>query len=400
MRSVLFVDDEPRVLDGLRRVLHAQRRSWEMEFIEGGPSALERLSGRSFDVVVSDARMPGIDGAALLSRVKEMHPETVRVILSGHTDPQSSLLLAKVAHQFLTKPCDSNTIRDVIEQACALQEILGSQELRALVGAIGALPPSPRIFTRLTTAMADPDADAKGIARIVEEDPAIAAKVLQFVNSSFFAPARRLTNLQDAVAYLGMERLKSLALSVEVFRDFGAVDRTLAKQIEQVQVRSLATAELGSRIVADRRLVEPTFLAGLLHDVGSLALLSRDAAHAANRAAAAESARQPIHVIEEREFGVSHAEVGGYLLGVWGLGADIVAGVTHHHHPERSGQLTLGMVASVHIANALVDETGLGSSSIASTADSAMNAEYVKSIGVTARLPEWRAMLADLEGGS
>ena len=98
-KRILFVDDEPLVLQGLQRMLRSMRDEWEMEFAEGGANALERLAQAHFDVVVSDMLMPGINGAALLAAVMQRHPRTVRIILFGHADKDLILKCVGSIHQ-------------------------------------------------------------------------------------------------------------------------------------------------------------------------------------------------------------------------------------------------------------------------------------------------------------
>ena len=83
MTSVLFVDDEPRILNGLRKMLQSMRDEWHMEFAESGAEALERLAAHRFDVLVTDVRMPQMSGGDLLARVQESHPEVARIALCG-----------------------------------------------------------------------------------------------------------------------------------------------------------------------------------------------------------------------------------------------------------------------------------------------------------------------------
>lgn len=111
---ILFVDDEPRVLRGLERTLGALREEWEMAFADGGASALSLCAGSTpFDVVVSDIRMPGIDGVALLREVRTLLPAAARIALTGHADQDESL--RDLVHGFLAKPCDPRELRTVIE---------------------------------------------------------------------------------------------------------------------------------------------------------------------------------------------------------------------------------------------------------------------------------------------
>src|SRR5208337_2001432 len=220
MRRVLFVDDEPRILEGLRRMLRPQRHEWEMAFAPGGEAALALMEASPFDVIVSDMRMAGMDGATLLCRVRELYPQMVRIVLSGHTELSTALRVVPVAHQFLAKPCDAEMLRVAIERACHLKALLHDDSIRRTVGALCELPSLPRTYHALTLALADPDTSIQRIAGIVELDVGISTKVLQLVNSAFFGIARSITNIQNAVSYLGISTLKSLVLSVEVFRVF------------------------------------------------------------------------------------------------------------------------------------------------------------------------------------
>ena len=143
MRRILFVDDEPRILEGLRRMLHGERDHWDLRFAGSGAAALAELAREPADVVVTDMRMPGMDGAELLARVATVAPDAIRIVLSGQTDDLASTRTVPVAHQFLTKPCQAQVLREVVERACALRELLASPGLRRLIKTVDTLPSVP-----------------------------------------------------------------------------------------------------------------------------------------------------------------------------------------------------------------------------------------------------------------
>ena len=97
-RRILFVDDEALILGGLQRMLRGMRAEWEMVFAESGAKALELMEQSPFDVVVSDMRMPGMNGAALLAEVMKRFPKTIRLILSGHADQELILKCVGSTH--------------------------------------------------------------------------------------------------------------------------------------------------------------------------------------------------------------------------------------------------------------------------------------------------------------
>jgi DNA-binding NtrC family response regulator len=157
MKHILFVDDEQQILDGLKDLLRKQRKQWTMVFALGGEAALRELQQQPFDVVVSDMRMPGMDGATLLTRVKELYPSSARIILSGHAERDSIVRALPVAHQFLNKPCDAALLRMVVERACELQRLLQNEKIRCLIGKLDKLPSVPHTYWELTRVAALPD---------------------------------------------------------------------------------------------------------------------------------------------------------------------------------------------------------------------------------------------------
>jgi DNA-binding NarL/FixJ family response regulator len=199
MKRVLFVDDDPLILSGLRRMLRDQRQEWEMCFACSGEDALRMLAEIPCDVVVSDMRMPQMDGAELLSRVRSMFPDTVRIVLSGQSDKEAILKCVGPAHQFLSKPCVPERLRETIQRACAVKGVLKSTELRTLVSQIDNLPSIPKVYERLISELRGPDVSIEDVANLIAADVGMTAKILQLVNSSFFGLPQRVTNLSHAV---------------------------------------------------------------------------------------------------------------------------------------------------------------------------------------------------------
>jgi DNA-binding NtrC family response regulator len=114
-KRVLFVDDDPDILASLKSLFWRERQRWDMVFALGGRAALGELARGSFDIVVSDMRMPGIDGTALLREVTEMYPGTIRILLSGGADADALDQALAVADHMLEKPCDRNVLRNAID---------------------------------------------------------------------------------------------------------------------------------------------------------------------------------------------------------------------------------------------------------------------------------------------
>jgi HD-like signal output (HDOD) protein/ActR/RegA family two-component response regulator len=347
LKRILFVDDEPRVLDGLRRSLRAKRKQWDLVFAANGAAALEELGRGPFDIIVSDMRMPGMDGAEVLLRAATLQPEAARIVLSGQTEESAATRAATVAHRFLTKPCEPEVLEATITRTLELRALLGSEQLRQLVGGMAALPSLPSACVALNRALAKEDGSLADVCSIVEQDVAMSVKVLQLVNSAFFGVSRRITSVEHAVSYLGMNTIKNLVLAHSLFAEFGG---NLANA-ERQQAQSLLASRIVRLLLQDRQRAQVAATAALLHDAGSLALASRlpkehkDIVETANKDAV------PIHLVERERFGVSHAEVGAYLLALWGLPHDVIEAVAAHHAEWDSfGELDVSCAVRASIA--------------------------------------------------
>lgn len=143
MTCVLFVDDEPHVLAGLRRMLRSRQGAWDLRFVEDARIALEVMEREPVDVIVSDFRMPGLDGGQLLAEARRRHPEVARLILSGHTDEGDLMRVVTVAHQFLSKPTGPEELIGALDRALRLRDELGGEQIRAEVSGLEAFPSPP-----------------------------------------------------------------------------------------------------------------------------------------------------------------------------------------------------------------------------------------------------------------
>ena len=356
MKRIMFVDDESRILDGLRRMLYADRKQWEMEFVLGGEAALKVCEEKSFDVIISDMRMPGMDGATLLGHIRDLYPSTARIILSGYSEDSLARRAVPVAHRFLAKPSSPAELRSMIERVCSLQDVLRTPEIRALVGSIGELPSLSTTYTRLTQAVSDPDSSINEIAEIIEGDVAMSAKVLQLANSAFFGLAQKVTTLSNACSYLGMQTIKNLALTSEAFRVLKPHSRVPVSVCEAIEKHAHRVAAIASALPMDKGNRDVTIIAALLHDIGKLLLASAmpDQFYAVFQHYS-ERGCKPFEA-EEELLKTSHAEIGAYLLGLWGIPSLTVEAIAHHHHPTRIPNSGFDSTVIVYVADLLDHE--------------------------------------------
>ncbi|MGH8201092.1 MAG: HDOD domain-containing protein [Steroidobacteraceae bacterium] len=353
MKRILFVDDELRFLEALRVGLQPRATDWMMSFVESGARAIQLLEQAPQDVLVADVRMPEMDGAQLLRTVRERWPDTIRIVLSGAADLADVIRLLPIAHQYLNKPCLAKRLEEVIERSLDVKAILSQQSLRALMGSTDRLPAQPRVFSRLRVAMANEKISAREVSRIIRADAMVTAKVLQIVNSAFFGPARRVTSIEQAVTYLGFPAVRNLAMCAEVFAHRPRNSFAAPLSLERLQQHTNRVATVIHALTSGTAWNDDAVLAALLHDIGYWVLVQECPEELEKALDIAIAERIPIHEAETRVLGASHAEVGAYLLGLWGLPYPIVEAVARHHTPEGVHTAKFDVLAALAVAMAL-----------------------------------------------
>jgi putative nucleotidyltransferase with HDIG domain len=359
MINILFVDDDPLILAGLKRLFRRYHDEWRMEFVANAQDALTQLAQRPFDVVVADMRMPGLDGGELLQRVRDTYPTVIRVILSGQSSQEAVLRTMGPAHQYLTKPCDPHVLRETLQRALALRKRLSDPKVLGIVNRIASLPPLPSVFQEVVEELNSPQASIERVGQIIARDVALTVKLMQFVNSSYFGLPQPITSPTHAAAFLGLNMVKSLVLCVGVFNQFKqesvwgfSLDQMVHHSLEVGQIARQVTQD----IVGDEQIAADALLAGLLHDVGKLALATSHEIPYDTVLLLAHEKQRTLWEAEREILGVSHCEVGGYLLGLWGLPQSIVEAVALHHEPSTSGSTRFSALTAVHLANGIVHE--------------------------------------------
>ncbi|NCC52806.1 MAG: response regulator [Spartobacteria bacterium] len=386
-KCMLLVDDDQAILSLLERLLANQPGDWEIRKAQTGEAALACMRERHVDVILTDFDMPGIDGATLLDVVARDYPGTVRMIFSGNlNDDNEALRLVETTHQVFVKPQSITQIRDIIKRAITVREYLPDERLEEVVSRIKTLPSLPDIYLQLV-AMLNGDCSAAEIGVVIEQDLAMSAKVLQLVNSAFFGLRERVNNPAQAVNLLGVHIIKSLVLMSNVFTQFedAGVDQEALRELWRhgmsvaVGARNIAWAEGMPSEEA-----EECFVCGLFHDIGKLILM-------VNMPADYEwirqvMAQQECSLVEaERNIlGSSHAEVGAYLLGIWGFSQGTIEAAAFHHEPTLCPHRVFSPLTVVHVANIFDYETR------GEKSDTLLDEAYIAGVGRWGDMDEWR----------
>jgi HD-like signal output (HDOD) protein/CheY-like chemotaxis protein len=399
-KKIMFVDDEPNVLSGLRRLLNAQKDQWEMTFVGSGAEALARLEQAPFDVLVTDMRMPEMDGAQLLEQVRVRYSNVARIILSGQSDKEIVLQAVGLAHQFLAKPCEAEMLKLVISRACALREILENDRLKSIFSRVQSVPSIPAIYMKMVRELQSPEASIQRVGQIITEDPGMTAKVLQLVNSAFFGIPRQITCPSQAVNLLGLETIKALSLIIHIFEKYEG-RRLVGIEMDEIWDHVMRVGVLARQIVkaidGGSRMMDDAFVGGVLHDIGKLILaanLGREYEAAIELSIAKGIGQCDAELIT---IGATHASIGGFLLGLWGLPDSLIEAIVFHHHPRLCPTPGFSALTAVHVANVLEEIDRHQRNELLHRDDPealarllpAETLDYLHSLGLQQHIPGW-----------
>ena len=380
MRSVLFVDDQPGDLRAHCESLRKYQSQVETLSAPGSDAALKLMQNTPVDVIVADMHMNGTDGPQFLRLIKQQYPDVVRLMLCSQHEMESTFFALLTVHQVLSKPVDAGRLVNVIERTCRLRELL-TNSLRKKIGGVGQLPAAPAVYFELTSAMDRPDVTNRKLARIIEKDPPMAAKTLQLVNSACFGLLKHVTSLESAIGYIGMDLIRDLALTVHFFSALQGTATRAGFSFDAEQEHSLMTARVAKRMMSNPRQAQNAFTAALLHDIGKLVLAVCIPEQFVKAQLVCKTTGRPSHEVEAEILGVTHAEAGAYLLGLWGLPYPIVEAVAYHHSPSSALENEFDIPTAVSLANALVEE-------LTESRPIAI-AEHLQFLGLTEKLPGW-----------
>lgn len=353
-KSILFVDDEPNILAGLKRTFRTLRNTMELTYLESGQAALDFMDTHAVDVIVSDMRMPNMDGATLLTTIQQRFPHVIRIMLTGQADEESILRTVGVVHQFIAKPSDPETLKRILERACALQDILKNEQLKTLTASIGTLPSLPSLYARLQQKIKQPESSLVEIGEIIEQDLAMSAKILQLVNSSFFGFFKNIDSPSRAVSLLGLDTVKAMVLCVGVFSElrpmattsFSATNLWRHSMIVAAYAKIIAQEESDSK-----ELSEQACIAGFMHDIGKLLLFTSIHEKYIEITELARVEQITHCQAENRILNATHGDVGAYLLGLWGLPGHTVETAAFHHRLDSYPNPSFCTALIVHAAD-------------------------------------------------
>lgn len=360
--KILFVDDESRVRRSVKRILKEKMGGEKLYVAGSGKEALELIGKMSVDVVMSDMHMPEMSGAELLSEVKKFYPEVIRIIMSDYSEHKNIMKKAPSAHKFISKPIDSKLLKKTLMEAYNLRQMLGKNSVVNMFSDTDGVPEPPNVYKKLSEKMSEDNFSLKDIGDIIEEDMEVATDLIKLAHSEFFDLPVRITRIEHAVNYLGIDIIKNLILFASVFNstDFSSED---IPNMSEVRDHSVKTGRIAGRICLERdkkdeETAEKAMIAGIVHDIGKILLAGKKKKNSV-------SYDIPLWNMTRKQecdlFDLSHQEAGAYILRDWSVEDDIVEAVACHHNPsEASASSEFSVLTALHIAEAVVTrlETG------------------------------------------
>ena len=390
---ILFVDDDAAALRRVATMLRGQPEDWEFIFAQSGNAALVELANQPCEVVFADLHMPGMSGAELLQEVRMCYPRTVRFLLASAADTEFITRSGGDVHQFLAKPCEEAALKAALASALSLDTWLTNENIKAHVAKMRTFRSLPSLYVEVLKVLQSPNASAEHIGEIVVKDLAMTTKLLQTVNSAFFALPRRVTSPTEAVIILGTETVKSLVMSIQTYAELDKL-KPIYFSMDKLWRHNMAVATwaklLTQLVTNDAKMADEAFTAGMFHDIGKLVLASNLAEAYSGVPAEAAQRGLPATEIEQEIFGATHAETGAYLLGLWGLPYPILEAIALHHSPGRTANPEFSPLTAVHVANVFVHEHEPDKDGWVAPP---LDAAYIEALGLTERLDYWREML-------
>jgi HD-like signal output (HDOD) protein len=349
---------------------------------------LEHLAQHPVDVVVAAGDLADNACPGLLRQVQLRHPQVLRVVA---TDRDGADVFRRVpyAHQFFERSAPPSALGKAVSQCMDVKGLLGRAELRALVSSSNALPAAPKLYAELIDLLADPRCSMLKVVSVIERDVGMSTRLMQLVSSAFFGLSTQITSLGACVGYLGLEAIRSLVLSAEISQLYpGSVPGLSA---ERIHSRALATSRLARRLASNVADEGHAFIAGLLHGVGQLVLASR-APQKLTEALELSAARGLSQADAEQEvLGATSAQVGAYLLALWGQPLVVVRAIAYQDLPEICDESRIGLATVIYLGKRLSQnwDTQLGP---ASTAVDVLNEPFLARVHALDSLPRFREL--------
>ncbi len=385
--SILFTDDNLAIIESLKKMSTTFNKFWVSSFAVGGNEAIELLESKSFDVVITDLEMPEFNGVKLLKYIKKKYPHIIRIVYSGEFTKEVIQRISPFAHRFIAKPCNTEKMLNSIDSTMFIHRVLDKKKIKKVLTNIGSVPSLPRIYTELINRVDDEEFSLKEAAQLISSDVGMSVNILKQIN--LLGVGEEIKSIEQAVTLLGLDSIKSIVLSNHIFTTFQPLYIPHFSQ-EQLIRHSMLAAVFAKEIAfietGDRSIAESAFVVGVIHDFGTLIFANSFTKKYSSVMNRVHDDFRPVVEVERNLIGVSHAEVGSYLLALWGFPEPILRAVAFHEnadtHAMGSEPLLTAIVAANYFAYRFEDDRVLSETQLE-------DSHYFQRSNSLMRLPLW-----------
>ncbi len=350
--KVLFVSQTEKDIATVKRLF--ARGNHQLSIIDNAQGALALLTSSRYDVIIASQVLKDMVGAELLAHAAKQYPRAIRLFINDDTGQE-----CKFAHQTFLSPLNATAFVEVIESFTRSHGAISKKQIVDAVAQVKTLPSPPKVYMQLNSLLQDKNCDSHKIAEVIIQDPALVAKVLQFVNSSAMAKGKQIKSIPDAITKMGVDTLCCIVMTAELFAYQPSIE---GFSINDEQIHCLNVAKMAASIIKPELKLD-TLLAGLLHDIGKLVLYEINPDLTKSFFKQADKVNDA--AIEKRVFSTDHAQVGGYLLHQWHFPYTVIEAIVLHHSPAKLIRKSFGVPQAVYLANQLIKQQSVDSKFIA-----------------------------------
>jgi putative nucleotidyltransferase with HDIG domain len=321
----------------------------------------------------------------VLTVAKEKFPHIIRILMVSKWTQELILMSNRIVHLIIEKKALDEQITYLLQKAIRINLLLNDASLIKMVSTFDAMPSLKSVYLEILHHSQKSDSSLKKIGELVESDVVLSAKMLQIANLSIYAKTKRIADVKQAVNSLGLNLLRALIIQVHIFSR-GTTSDHATSYLSSVEKHSTKVAKLSRQLAeyleVDKQTQEESFIVGLLHDIGKFVLSKDAASYKAIEKVIKEKMVLPYQA-EGEILNTTHAEIGAYLLGIWGFPLTTIEAVAYHHRPLTFEKKEITPITFVHVAEAMIQGEDFVDQE---TFKENLNLDYLEMLGIKHRV--------------
>ncbi|RVU32463.1 MULTISPECIES: HDOD domain-containing protein [Neptunomonas] len=372
-------------------------KAWEISRIDHVDLLIEQVAHSQVDAVFVCKSLKGLIEIDLFRRLQEISPTTLRFQLGTSIEsPRSLAQKLELTHRIFERPDDVSQVVGTVNYLLKISRLTSRSKLRQFLSKENDIASAPKVYHDLNIELNAEATHASRIAAIIEQDPALTAKIIKVANSPFFGLPRPISQIPEAISIIGIRKLRALVVSSYIYGHFPPHPKWGHFSFEDMNARAILVARLAMDIAKEARapkiIAEQAYLAGLLHNIGIIIMASQAPGLYQKALQLAAHENMPLHAAERKVAGFYHGEIGATLMAMWNIPPRAVEAILLHSIPKLSEERGFQPLTAVHVADALIPAK-MGNTNL--PINSQLSEAYLEQAGVRQDLHRWRLMAAD-----